>query len=117
LVVYFRDAAGWSTTHAADRLDAFLGLFGDRLTAFQTSRSAEWRRLPPDRRELARHLRWEGPPRHQFLLEMADEEDTPSLAFRYREIDPRHTGQCGYLQLALPIDTDPAELLAQALEV
>jgi len=117
LTVYLEDEPRWAESGAAAMLESFFRRpQAGVLRYVRSSARAGWRALGR-RDEVTAALRSHGGPRHLLRVQVADRADVPSLSFTYREVAPRPGGPCGYMQLALPLDTDPDELLALALEV
>lgn len=121
LTVYFEPTLEWAHTTAPSLLRSFLALRSHsppRL--FRVASDARWRPLPDPVEELIDAL----PPssfgtglRPGFRLRVVDHPDAPSHAFVYREHDPRVGAPCGYMQVTLPTDRDPEELVALAIEI
>ncbi len=116
LTLYLDRAERWASEWAPALLERFL--FGMRapVASFRTSNRDEWRPVPLDRAELVEALRARKP-RHLFRFRVVDDEEVPTTAFAYREVDPRRSERTGHLQIVLPLDTPPEELLALAIEI
>ncbi|MDB4932090.1 MAG: hypothetical protein JWM10_4574 [Myxococcaceae bacterium] len=117
LTVYLEDERRWAEAGAAALLESFFRRPQSGVLRYvRSSARAGWRDLGR-RDEVTAALRSPDGPRHLLRVQVADRTDVPSLSFTYREVAPRPGGACGYLQFALPLDTDAGELLALALEV
>jgi len=122
LTLYLDDALPWARGGAAAALRAFVAAApSGRLRWYTTSAMDTWDRCGSD--TLARladslTLPWGSvAPRHCFELRVADDTDAPALGFSYREVDAARRGGAGWLQIVLPDDHDPSDLLHLALEL
>lgn len=122
LTAYLDDPAAWSRVHLGDVLGQMVELVGpDRLPLYTTTGTTQWLRVTPAEIERvvqdARVLWWRSGVRHHYGLRLADRTDAPSCGASYREVADGPSRRCGYLQLVLPWDSDPEDLLQLALAV
>ena len=120
LTLFFEPTIAWAHETAPALLRSFLRLRSHRPPRlFRVSSDARWRPLPDPPSELAEALApsmFGAGLRPGFRLRIVDEPHAPSHAFVYREHDPEIGPPCGYLQVQLPFEADPDELLALAIE-
>lgn len=120
LSIYLEPERGWAEEWASDLFTSFLDLIDPRALRWWTSSTeAKWRTID-DLASLAAHLRSAsllGRARHLFRFSTADDLHAPSVGFTYREIDFRRAPPLGYVEISLPLHTDPDALLALAIEV
>ncbi len=117
LTVYLERETEWARRWAAELFASFRARpFAAALRWSRSSITSDWR---PTRDDLAIQdaLSNGSSPRHLLRLRIADDPNVPNVAFTYREVDPSRARRAGYVQLVIPIDSDPDELLALAIEV
>jgi hypothetical protein len=123
LTVYLAESELWAREGASALLRAFLDLSpASALRYFTTSMVMEWRPVGNEGPRavldaLAVGVMEKKRVRHLFEVRLCDDPDAPTVGFRYREIDPARQGRTGYLDITLPVDHDPNDLLQLALEI
>jgi hypothetical protein len=119
LALYLAEPVAWTRENAAAMFEAFWARVPEgRLRWYTTSELTDWFRVGQNGRDgIVRALsRWIGQPRQLLQLRVVDDAGAPSAAFVYREIDPRRCSRSATLELVLPPETDPEELVALAAE-
>jgi hypothetical protein len=118
LTLYLGDPAPWARSGAAAIFDAFRRLPQVKLHWYTTSQLTDWFRVDGDRLDrIASALSgWTGRPRHLLQTRVADDVSAAATAFAYREIDPRLARTATTLEIFLPPDGDPAQLLSLAAQ-
>ena len=122
LTLYLDEPLRWSHSHAGDLFGSFLALVGPERLRFWTNEAmSTWKRVDRDflahasssisTGGMSRYIR------HQYGIQIANDPGAPSLAFRYKELDPARGPRASYLQIVLPLDHDPNDLVQLALEV
>jgi hypothetical protein len=122
LTLYLTDMMTWARSGAARALELFLKRAPRKwLTFYTTSLLPRWHVIgEASHAELVSSLSlpWSaGKPRHLLSFELSDDMHAHCAGFAYREIDPTRTGRAGILELTLPQETDPAQLLELTQEV
>jgi hypothetical protein len=121
LTVYFEDGLPWAETGAAELFDRFLEVVPPyRFKRWTTSTFDDWRdvhlALPEIRTQLSiRNIT--GRVRHLWSFRIGERPDAPEVELAYREVARGPMSPLGYVELQMPIDVDPAELLALTIEV
>ena len=121
LTVYLDDAAHWAERGLPAMVAALLRMVPEgSLEWLTTSTRSDWVRLTAAERHglpqtLANAWHARGP-RHLFQVRLSDETECMGAGFSYREVDPGR-GRGGWLQLVLPYDQSPDDLLALAIEL
>jgi hypothetical protein len=119
LTVYLDDAPSWARGAAAEALRAFLAVAPvEKLQWWTTSLMQDWHRVSGHGMDtLLRALSNEAlaRPRHQFQFRLADTISAPGVGFYYREVDGTRVPRAGVLELTLPPEQDPADLLQLAV--
>jgi hypothetical protein len=115
LTLYLDDMPAWAGGGLAYAVRAVLDLVGtERLAWYTTSVLSDWRRVTgPMRLALLDELDRPGPLRHLWWMRLVDDPGAPGAGLSYREVDEAR-GRTGFLQIFLPADSDPAQLLALA---
>ncbi|MDO9019532.1 MAG: DUF3396 domain-containing protein [Deltaproteobacteria bacterium] len=122
LTVYLDDAPHWAETGVPAMVSALLRMVpGATLEWLTTSTRNDWVRLSPTERDglpqtLANAWNARGP-RHLLQVRLSDDTQCMGAGFSYRELDPARGGRHGWLQLVLPYDQSPDDLLALAVEL
>lgn len=122
LTVYLDDAPHWAETGVPAMVSALLRMVpGATLEWLTTSTRNDWVRLSPAERDglpqtLANAWNARGP-RHLLQVRLSDDTQCMGAGFSYRELDPARGGRHGWLQLVLPYDQSPDDLLALAVEL
>lgn len=121
LTLYLDEPFTWASEAAVAVLEHYLRVAPtDRLQWYTTSMLSDWHRFTPRSAESvlrALPVPWaEERVRHLFTFRLVDELGAPSLGFFYKEMDEAR-GRRGFLQLLLPEDHEPSELLGLAAEV
>jgi Protein of unknown function (DUF3396) len=116
LTLYIDGGLAWAQKHAVEALDLFLRLASGRETWwFTTSMVSDWRRVSDRSLPEVRHalkIAWnEATPRHLFWFRLVDDIHAPGVGFSYREIDDHRTERTGFLQIFLPQQQAPKDLL------
>lgn len=122
LTAYLDTPLDWARTHLRTVLTTFVNTVGaERVPWYLTGMSTQWLRLrPQETTQLLGDamLHWtRNVVRNHFWLRLQDRTDAPECGFYYRELDPQQSGRAGYLQLFLPLETHPDDLLQLALEI
>ncbi|MFN0062567.1 MAG: type VI immunity family protein [Myxococcaceae bacterium] len=123
LTAYLAEPDSWARGGASKALKVFLERAPrKRLEFLTTSVMTEWRALAQRELEaLADELTAQvlllKAPRHHFTLSLVDVPDLPEVGFSYTEIDPKRGDRAGVLELTLPPETPPSQLvdLAKAI--
>lgn len=122
LTVYLDDAPHWAETGVPAMVSALLRMVpGASLEWLTTSTRNDWVRLTGAERDglpetLANAWHAKGP-RHLLQVRLSDDTQCMGAGFSYRELDPARGGRHGWLQLVLPYDQSPDDLLALAVEL
>ncbi len=120
LTLYLDRPRRWALDLIPRLFDAFVQHVNpDWLRWYTTSQDARWRRIDriADVRDSLRTGELTGRVRNLLEVRLADHYGAPRVGFTYREVDERHTDAAAYAQIVLPIDEDPNELLALAIEI
>ncbi len=122
LTVYLDDPVLWAQEGAAAMLRAFLDIAPrDRLGWYTTSMLADWHPVEPDGLEKLVEVlstpSLERRVRHHFSFQLADNVGAAETSFWYHEVDSSRDGRAGFLQLLLPQDHDPGDVVQLALEI
>ncbi|MBX3130286.1 MAG: DUF3396 domain-containing protein [Polyangiaceae bacterium] len=120
LTLYLDDPRRWALELIPRLFDTFVHRINPSwLQWYRTSQESKWR-LIEDLAEIREAIvagQLTGRVRHLLEVRVADSPHAPRVGFLYREVDARHTSAVAYAQLVLPLDMDPNELLALAIEV
>ncbi|AGC48156.1 hypothetical protein MYSTI_06883 [Myxococcus stipitatus DSM 14675] len=121
LTLYLDEPLVWAGEGAVALLNRYLKLAPvERLAWYTTSTLSEWRRFTPRVAEdVLRSLAvpWsEVRVRHLFTFRLVDDLGAPGLGFIYKEMESSR-GRKGFLQILLPEEHDPAQLLQVAKEI
>jgi hypothetical protein len=116
LTLYLGDPAAWARSGAAALFDVFRRLPQVKLNWYTTSQLTDWFRVDGNRLDqISGALSgWLGRPRHLLQTRVVDDPGAASIAFAYREVDLRLARTAPTLEILLPPDRDPAQLLALA---
>jgi len=118
LTLYLDEPQRWASELISRLLERVLAFVNPAwLSEMWTSQDARWRTasdLMDVRSAIASRF---GRPRHLLEVRLADDRSVPRLGITYREVDGRGDGPCAFLQLVLPVDSEPAELQALAMEL
>ncbi len=121
LTLYLAEPAWWAREGAAEAYRLFLeAVDPKRLGFFTSSRLRKWQRVEEPRdylEELSSVKLALDRPRHLFSFTIADYPNTPETAFHYAEVDPDRSERASVLQLTLPPESDPNELMQLALQL
>jgi hypothetical protein len=123
LTAYLATPDFWARSGASKALRLFLSRAPrKRLEFLTTSVMTEWRAVAQSELdviadELTAEVLLLDAPRHHFSLSLVDVPDLPEVGFSYTEVDPKRGDRTGVLELTLPPETPPAELLALARAV
>jgi len=123
LTAYLDMPEFWAQEGAQRALDMLLGCsVADQLAYYTTSVMTEWEDLEEStlrelRRGLSSRVLVQDRPRHLMFFRLADEPNCPEMGFSYTEIDPRRAERSAVLELTLPQEHPPEELLSLATEL
>ncbi len=122
LTVYLADAVTWASEAAALLLRDFLRVAPRaELLWYTTSRLTVWNRVAPD--DLDQLVEVLSTPwtqrrvRHCFSFRLANDVGAPDAGFWYHEVEPSRAGVAGFVQIVLPTDSPPDDLLQLATAV
>ena len=122
LTLYLDEPHLWAQEGAAAMLAAFLVVAPiDRLAWYTTSLVKDWHRVAQS--ELSALVEVLSTPwtqrrvRHHFSFRLTDNIGAPRVGFYYHEVDSTRDGRAGFLQIFLPQEHPPKDLLQLALEV
>jgi hypothetical protein len=120
LTLYLEEMDVWAARAAEEAMDLFLGI-APRERILWAATSAQDLRYPVNDLLLANFRRnlagGGGRIRHLLRVRLADDVDVPTVAFTYREVDPRLSRRAGVLQICLPAEADPALLVDLARKI
>lgn len=123
LTAYLDEPEFWAREGAQRALDLLLGSsVGEQLEYYTTSVMTEWDELEQGtlrelRRGLSSRVLVQDRPRHLMFFRLADTPNCPEVGFSYTEIDPRRAERSAVLELTLPQEHSPEELLHLATEL
>ncbi|WP_224244450.1 type VI immunity family protein [Hyalangium gracile] len=123
LTAYLAEPEFWAQEGAQRALDLLLGSsVADQLGYYTTSVMTEWEDLEEGtlrelRKGLSSRVLVQDRPRHLMSFRLADEPNCPEVGFSYTEIDPRRAERSAVLELTLPQEHPPEELLSLAIEL
>jgi hypothetical protein len=122
LTVYLAEPAVWAREGAAALLRRFLDLApAASLRYFTTSMILDWRAVGGNAARAVLDALSVGAMekriRHLFELRLVDDPDAPTVGFRYREVDAARAARTGYIDIRLPVEHDPNDILQLALEI
>jgi len=120
LTMYLVEPAVWASGGATAMLRAFLKTAGpERLNWFTTSLLDRWEPIGPaglDTLVERTIAPWHQQVRHLFGFQLVDDPGAPSKGFTYREIDPGRSRRTGVLEMILPNESEPDDLLTLAAQ-
>ncbi len=122
LTLYLDEPERWAHEGAAAMLAAFLEVAPrDRLVWYTTSMIPDWHRVGRDEFpglvEVLSSPWTQRRVRHHFSFRLVDNVGAQNVGFTYHEVDSSRDGRAGFLQLLLPQEHDPNDLLQLALQV
>ncbi len=121
LTAYLDEPTVWAQEAASAMLVAFADLVGaERLAWCTTTMIPDWHRVSPSvLQTLVAQLSDIGlaEVRHLMGFRIVDDVQAPSVSFAYREVDNAREGRASWLELRLPADHSPDDLLQLALQL
>jgi hypothetical protein len=120
LTAYLAEPEFWAQEGAQRALDLLLqSSVGDQLEYYTTSVMMQWEELEQGtlhelHRQLSSRVLLLDRPRHLMFFRLADIPNCPTVGFSYTEIDPKRAERSAVLELTLPQEHSPEELLALA---
>jgi hypothetical protein len=123
LTAYLDEPEFWAREGAQRALDLLLGTsVADELEYYTTSVMTQWEELGQGtlrelRQVLSSRVLVQDRPRHLMFFRVADIPNCPEVGFSYTEIDPKRAERSAVLELTLPQENPPEELLHLATEL